>query len=127
MSAADPVRLVRAAQRTRDTTQTAGMVREQAIASERVWAGIVRTEAGMTSSWHHHAEYETAIYVVSGRLRMESGRAGKIVVEGGPGDFLGVPAGAIHRESNPGDAESVLVVVRAGSGAPVVNVEGPAA
>ena len=41
------------------------------------------------------------------------------------GDFIYVAPGAVHRESNPGDQESQIVVVRAGSGAPVVNVDGP--
>ena len=43
------------------------------------------------------------------------------------GDFLFVPRGAVHREANPGSEESRLVVVRAGTGALVVNVDGPAA
>jgi quercetin dioxygenase-like cupin family protein len=42
------------------------------------------------------------------------------------GDFLHVPKGAIHREGNDGDRESHLVVVRAGRGAPTINVDGPA-
>ena len=42
------------------------------------------------------------------------------------GDFVHVPKGAIHRESNPDDNESRLVVVRAGRGPAVVNVDGPA-
>ena len=91
-----------------------------------LWAGLVRTAAHMTSGWHHHADYETSIYVVSGRLRMESGSGGTEVVEARAGDFLRVPKGAIHRESNPGDEESHIVVVRAGSGPAVVNVDGPA-
>jgi uncharacterized RmlC-like cupin family protein len=48
------------------------------------------------------------------------------VVDAGPGDFVFVPKGAIHREGNPTDDESHLVVVRAGTGPAVVNVEGPA-
>ncbi len=48
------------------------------------------------------------------------------VAEAGPGDFLHVPRGAIHREGNPGDEESRLVVVRAGHGPAVVNVDAPA-
>ena len=36
------------------------------------------------------------------------------------------PPGAIHREGNPGDDETHLIVVRAGSGPAVVNVDGPA-
>ena len=40
--------------------------------------------------------------------------------------FLFVPKGAVHREGNPGETESHLVVTRAGTGPPVINVEGPA-
>jgi len=57
---------------------------------------------------------------------MESGPGGEAVVEAVAGDFFHVPAGATHRESNPSDAESHLVVVRAGQGVPTVNVDGPA-
>jgi uncharacterized RmlC-like cupin family protein len=103
------------------------MTREQAVAVEGIWAGLVRTEAHMTSGWHHHADYETSIYVVSGWLRIESGPGGLHVVEAGPGDFVHVPKGAVHRESNPGSEESHIVVTRAGIGPAVVNVDGPAA
>ena len=105
---------------------TPGMLREQAVAVEGMWAGLVRTEAAMTSGWHHHGDYDTSIYVASGSLRMECGPGGTVVVEAGAGDFVFVPRGAVHREGNPGNAESHLVVVRAGTGAPVVNVDGPA-
>ena len=101
------------------------MVREQAVAVDGSWAGIVRTEGGMTSGWHHHGAFDSTIYVLSGTLRMESGAGGTDVVEAGPGDFVFVPSGAIHRESNPGDAPSELVVFRAGTGPPTTNVDGP--
>ena len=68
-----------------------------------MWAGLVRTEPHMVSGWHHHGDHETSIYVISGALRMESGPEGESVVEAGAGDFLYVPQGAIHRETNPGD------------------------
>lgn len=106
--------------------RTAGMVREEAIAVDGVWAGIARTEPGMVSGWHHHGEYETSIYVLSGRLRMESGPGGSEVIEAGPGDFLHVPAGVIHREGNPSEEESQLIAFRAGRGQAVFNVVGPA-
>jgi len=109
-----------------ETDPTPGIVREQAIAVEGLWAGLARTASGMISGWHHHGAYETSIYVVSGRLRMESGPGGAEVVEAVAGDFVHVPAGAVHRESNPSDTESHLVVVRAGHGVPTVNVDGPA-
>jgi uncharacterized RmlC-like cupin family protein len=55
------------------------------------------------------------------------GRAGPRILEAEAGDFLHVPKGAIHREANPDDDESHLIVVRAGTGPAVVNVDGPAA
>jgi uncharacterized RmlC-like cupin family protein len=48
------------------------------------------------------------------------------VVDAGPGDFVFVPRGAIHRESNPSDVDATAVVVRSGRGVAVINVEGPA-
>jgi uncharacterized RmlC-like cupin family protein len=125
MHAAQPVNRVTPSDRV-EGERTPGMTREQAIAVDGMWAGLVRTEARTTSGWHHHADYDTSIYVVRGLLRMESGPGGSHVVDARPGDFLHVPKGAIHREGNPGSEESHIVVVRAGRGPAVVNVDGPA-
>jgi len=125
MSEGAPVWRVRPAERS-EGEPTPGMTREKAVTTATMWAGFVRTDAGMVSGWHHHGEYETSIYVVSGTLRMEYGPGGVDVLEATPGDFVYVPAGAIHREGNPSDHESTLVVVRAGTGDPVTNVDGPA-
>jgi uncharacterized RmlC-like cupin family protein len=102
------------------------MRREQAVVTGDMWAGLVRTEPHIVSGWHHHGDHETSIYVISGVLRMESGSGGESVLNATPGDFLYVPRRAIHRESNPGEVESQIVVVRSGQGPTVVNVEGPA-
>lgn len=104
---------------------TPGMIREEAIATDRMWAGLARTAPGMVSGWHHHGDHESTIYVLSGALRMEFGPGGGEVLEAGPGDFLFVARGAVHRESNSADEESQIVVVRSGSGEPVINVDGP--
>jgi uncharacterized RmlC-like cupin family protein len=104
---------------------TPGMDRQQAVATEGMWSGVVRTEAGMVSGWHHHGEYETVIYVLSGSLRMEFGPGGSDAVEAGPGDFVYVPKGAVHREGNPSAEPADIVVVRAGRGESTVNVDGP--
>jgi uncharacterized RmlC-like cupin family protein len=125
MADSDPVTLIHPEDRV-EGDPTPGMAREQATATDGLWAGLVRTEAGMVSGWHHHGGYETSIYVLTGTLRMESGSNGASIVEAGPGDFLFVPRGAIHREANPGDSESQIVVVRSGQGPPVINVDGPA-
>jgi uncharacterized RmlC-like cupin family protein len=125
VAATDPVRRVAPADRT-EADPTPGMVREEAISADGLWAGLVRTAAGSVSGWHHHGDHETSIYVAHGQVRIESGAGGHEVVDAGPGDFLHVPRGAVHRESNPGEDESAIVVVRAGHGVPTVNVEGPA-
>ena len=92
---------LRSSTKAGELKRTAGMTREQAIAIPGMWAGLVRTEAHVSTGWHHHADYDTSIYVVSGWLRMESGPGGSQGVEAGPGDFLHVPKGAIHRAGNP--------------------------
>ncbi|HLX78529.1 MAG TPA: cupin domain-containing protein [Acidimicrobiales bacterium] len=125
VGASDPVKHVPPKDRVA-ADPTPGVHRERAIAVEGLWAGVARTDPATASGWHHHGEYETSIYVVSGRLRMESGPGGREVIDAVAGDFLYVPPGAVHRESNPGDSESSIVVARAGHGPPTVNVEGPA-
>lgn len=101
------------------------MVREQALATDAMWAGFVTTDAGMMSGWHHHGDHETTIYVLSGAMRMEFGPGGGETLEAQPGDFLYVPPNAVHRESNPSAEAGTAVVVRGGTGEVVVNVDGP--
>ena len=108
-----------------DGPPTPGMDRFTAVASDRLWAGGARTEPGMVSGWHHHGDHESAIYVLSGVLRMEFGPGGSEMFDAGPGDFVHVPRGAIHRESNPTEAVADVIVIRAGTGESVFNVEGP--
>jgi uncharacterized RmlC-like cupin family protein len=104
---------------------TQGITREQAVQTEGMWSGFARTEAGMTSGWHHHGGYESTIYVLTGMLRMEFGPDGGEVIDAGPGDFVFVGKDVVHRESNPSPEEGTFVVVRAGEGEPVINVAGP--
>ena len=104
---------------------TPGMHREKAIDVPGLWAGVVHTQPGAASGWHHHGEHESSVYVVAGTLRLEFGEDGESVLDAGPGDFVHVPARTVHRESNPGDDVSMAVLARAGTGAPTVNVDGP--
>ena len=108
-----------------ETTQTPGMTREALVSLPNVWVGRVRTAPGTVSGWHHHGDYESFIYVVSGQVRLESGRDGRDVQDAGPGDVIHVPKGAIHRESNLSSEPQTLFLARAGSGESVFNVEGP--
>lgn len=118
--------VVKAADRHVQTSQTSGMAREEALHSDKMWAGLAHTAPKALSGWHHHGDYESAVYVLSGHVRIECGPGGHTVLDGGPGDFLFIPAHEIHREGNPTDATSDIVLVRAGQGEVVVNVDGPA-
>jgi uncharacterized RmlC-like cupin family protein len=107
------------------TPATPGMVREAAYPAEDRWAGFARTEPGMISGWHHHDGWDTYVYVTTGRLKLEFGADGSEVAEAGPGDFMHVPAHAVHREGNPSNRAADLVVFRVGRREIVVNVDGP--
>jgi len=122
----DRVRVVRSDERTVPAAaQTPGMRREQAIVDDHSWVGAFTAAAGTVSGWHHHGEYETSIYVVSGALRMEFGHRGGETLEARPVDFLYVAPYEVHRAGNPSEEPGTAVVVRAGHGEPVTNVDGP--
>jgi uncharacterized RmlC-like cupin family protein len=101
------------------------MEREEAVRTMSMWAGIAKTAGNTFSGWHHHGAYESVIHVLRGRVRLEFGRGGAETLEASAGDSLYVAPGEIHREGNPGEDESEIVVVRGGSGEIVVNVSGP--
>jgi uncharacterized RmlC-like cupin family protein len=101
-------------------------VREQAIAVDGLWSGLVRTEPGVTSGWHHHGEHDTSVYVIEGTVRIEFGPDVARAVDAGPGDFLFIPKHVVHRESNAGSTTSQEVVTRSGTGPLTINVDGPA-
>jgi uncharacterized RmlC-like cupin family protein len=119
-----PVRRIGAEERT-EATMTPGMRREEAVATDRMWGGLARTEPGSASGWHHHGANETTFYVLSGAVRVEFGPGGGESMDLGRGDFGYIARDTVHRESNPSDQEAVVVVVRAGSGPAVIKVEGP--
>src|SRR5688572_26989173 len=121
---AEPVRVVRPDELVA-ADPTAGMRRQRAFEAPGLWAGVVDTDPGAASGWHHHGEHESSLYILVGRMRLEFGPGGHSAVEAQVGDFVHVPARTVHRESNPGDVVSRAVIARAGEGAPTVNVDGP--
>ena len=100
-----------------DTTQTSGMTRLEAISgktvgSEKIWMGETHVAPATKSGDHHHGEAETAIYVVSGHpvfVFAEDDR--EVRIETKPGDYVFVPPYAPHREENPADDETAVVVI----------------
>ncbi len=127
----EEIRVVRAKDLSDRTNQTPGMVRKTAIDGESVgartlWMGRVTTDPGMKSGAHHHGDSESAIFVISGHLRMLFGNGLKNSLEAGPGDYIYVPPNCVHvemnaSESEPGDA----IVVRDSQENIVVPAEAP--
>ncbi len=115
-------RLIRKEALGKDPSPTPGMTRAHAIEVPGLTSGTVSVGPGVMSGWHHHGTHETSIHVLKGSLKMEFPEG---AIEAKEGDFIHVPAGAVHRESNPGNEPNLAVFSRAGSGAVTVNVEGP--
>ncbi len=118
------LRLIRPGELAADANPTPGMRRAHAITVDGLTSGTVTTGPGIMSGWHHHGTHETSIYIVRGILKMEYPSG---AFEARAGDFIHVPEGAVHRESNPGTEDNLAVFSRAGSGALTVNVKAPAA
>jgi uncharacterized RmlC-like cupin family protein len=125
VSDADEFFCVHPAER-RPADPTPGKVREEAIAVDGLWSGFVRTEPGVASGWHHHGDHDTSVYVIEGHVRIEFGPGGGQAMEAGPGDFVRIPKGVVHREVNAGTTPSQEIITRSGTGPLTVNVDGPA-
>jgi uncharacterized RmlC-like cupin family protein len=120
----EPVRVIRP-EALQEADPTPGMRRQQAFGATGLWAGLVHTDPGATSGWHHHGEHETSLYVISGAMQLDFGPGGASSVRAEAGDFIHVPAHTVHRESNPTEGTSTAVIARAGLGTPTINVPGP--
>jgi uncharacterized RmlC-like cupin family protein len=108
-----------------DGSATAGLSRFEAFAGEDRWVGYTTTVPGVMSGWHHHGEHDTYFYMIKGTIELEYGIDGRDRATASPGDFVHVPAGAVHREGTPAGEPAEAVVVRVGRGPSVVNVNGP--
>src|SRR5215211_5192188 len=78
--------------------------------------------------WHVHPghdTHDTYVFQTEGRLRLEFGPGGTQSVEGGPGDFVLIPKGVVHREGNPGTEPNEAIVFRVGEGEVLVNLDSP--
>lgn len=102
----DPVRpraIGPAQRRIASGPATPGMVREEAFAADDRWVGVVRTEPGVRSGWHHHGDTDSYFYVLSGAMELEFGPGGHGRLRVSAGDYAHVPRGVIHREGTPPD------------------------
>ena len=90
-------------------------VRQEMFGDGHVWVGMVTTEPGGTSPWHHHGENETYVYILEGEATVEFGAGGNRRLHAtADGSLHIVPAGVPHREINTGSTPNRMLVVRIG-------------
>ena len=118
--------------KSEDTVQgpiTPGQNRRKAITADGLWVGECHVTAlDEPSQWHHHADFDSVMYMLSGRIRVDFGEGGEKSFEIGKGDYAYFPRRAIHRcQILEGGDDVYYVFVRVGYGESVVNVDGPGA
>lgn len=123
--------LIKPNQRSENTAQTPGMIRQAGIApelcqNEGLWMGFVSTPAGLASGAHHHGNAESGIYMLRGRIRFFFGDKLEHSIIAEEGDFIFVPPNAVHVEENLSTTEPVdFIVARNSTTMLVVNVPDP--
>jgi uncharacterized RmlC-like cupin family protein len=105
---------------------TPGILREKAFEADGILVARSTVGSGVVSGWHHHGERHLYGFLISGRLRLESGSKGEEAVELTPGDFFHIPPKLVHRDVNPSKRRELRVAnILLGRGPPVVNAKGP--
>jgi uncharacterized RmlC-like cupin family protein len=114
MEYAKGVVVVRAADRQLDNEH--GFVRgwgvsRAASGSEQISMAYGVLPAGTVAGAHKHP-FETAIYIVSGKVRVRFGDTLAELVDVGGGDFLTIRPNVPHAPENPGPEPLVYLVAR---------------
>ena len=92
-------------------TRLAG-VSQGLVGSTGIHLAIATIPAGCSSSPHYHVNCESAIYVVMGKGRFMIGENLDKALRMEAGDFLYVPAEAVHQPVNDGTEPLELIVAR---------------
>jgi uncharacterized RmlC-like cupin family protein len=72
---------------------------------------MVVIPAGSAAEPHYHRGYETAIYILKGRVLTKYGEGLRREVVNEEGDFLFIPPGLPHQPLNLSDTETALAIV----------------
>ena len=103
-------------------TRLAG-VSEALTGSTGIHLAVATIPAHCASSPHYHVNCESAIYVLKGEGRFVIGDNLDTELTIGPGDFIYVPAEAVHQPVNDGSDDMEIIVARNTPVEIVVEVE----
>lgn len=108
---------------------TPGQIRSKALEVGDLWVGECHVTAlDQPSQWHHHKDFDSVMYMLSGRIRVDHGPGGKKSFELGAGDYAYFPRRVIHRAQILEGGDNVhYVFLRIGKGETLENVDGPEA
>ena len=85
-------------------------VSERLSGAKNIHLAIATVPKDRCSTTHFHTNCESAIYVLSGRGLFLHGENMEIEAEISEGDFIYVPAGALHQPVNTGEGDLKLIV-----------------
>ena len=76
-----------------------------------IYMGVFRVPAGAQSRPHYHADCESAVYMLSGRLPVRWGEELEHSLGLEPGDLVYVPPRETHLLENPSETDAAEYVV----------------
>jgi uncharacterized RmlC-like cupin family protein len=79
--------------------------------AHNIYMGVFRVPPGARSRPHYHENCESAVYMLSGRLKVKWGDHLEDEFEIGPGDLVYVPPRETHILENPSEDEAAEYVV----------------
>lgn len=79
--------------------------------AHNIYMGVFRVPPGARSRPHYHENCESAVYMLSGRLKVKWGDHLEDEFEIGPGDLVYVPPRETHILENPSEEEAAEYVV----------------
>ena len=86
-------------------------VSQETAGADNLFMGIFRVPPGAQSRPHYHANCESALYMLSGRIAIRFGEHLEQTLEVEPGDLLYVPPRETHVVENLSDTEPADYVV----------------
>ncbi len=108
------MKVVKPADQDRDVprgVKAGAEISQATTGATRLYMGVFRVPAGAQSRAHYHANCESAVYMLSGRLEVRWGDALEQTTTLEPGDMVFVPPQETHLLRNLSDAEAAEYVV----------------